>query len=145
MTTADVTLVEKLPVKSCLTTTAADGFDDVVSAAELVALKPDVFIVSMFGYASNKEYTAAQNIEAFKTFVQTGFDKSSAGIYAMPFENCSLAGIASVLVLASMIWPDSFDADEAWDTMQEYYDTFTNFNGDIKTSKFAPLNYADYA
>jgi hypothetical protein len=27
--------------------------------------------------------------------------------------------------------------------MQEYYEKFTNFKGDVKTSKFAPLNYAD--
>ena len=146
MTTADVTLVEMLPVKSKVTTTAADGFDE-MTADQVVALNPDIFVVSMFAYSSGKDYTVDQYKAAFKEFVELGFDKSTAGknnkIFAMPFENCSVAGLASVLVLAAMIWPDAFDADEAWDMMQEYYEKFTNFKGDVKTSKFAPLNYAD--
>lgn len=145
MTTADVTLLEMLPVKSCITTTAADGFDE-VTADQLVALHPDIFVVSMFGYSSGKDYTYAQYVDTFKNFVELGFNKGTAKIFGMPFENCSLAGMASILVLASMIWPDSFDADEAWDTMYEYYHTFTNYSGsleDLKESKFAPLSYSE--
>ncbi len=148
MTTADVTLLEMLPVKSCITTTAADGFDK-VTADQLVALDPDLFVVSMFAYSSGKEYTVDQYKANFKEFVELGFHKSTAAengkIFAMPFENCSVAGLATVLVLAGMIWPDVFDVDEGWDLMQEYYETFTNFEGDVKESKFAPLAYSDLA
>lgn len=138
---ADVSLIEKLPVSSKISTTAADGFD-VVTAAELVALNPEIFVCSMFAYASDKDITYNQYVDAFKTFVKTGFDKSNAQIFALPFEDCSLAGLATVLVLASMIWPDNFDSGDAWNTMQEYFDKFTRFNGDIKNSKFAPLSYS---
>jgi hypothetical protein len=79
--------------------------------------------------------------------MELGFDKSTAGkngkLFAIPFETCSLAGYASIMVVASMIWPDAFNADEAWSLMQEYYDTFTHFSGDIKNSKFAPLSYSE--
>ena len=138
---ADVSLLEKLPVSSKITTTAADGFD-VVTAAELVALNPEIFVCSMFAYASDKDVTYQQYVDAFKDFVKTGFDKSNAQIFALPFEDCSLAGLATVLVLASMIWPDSFDSEDAWNTMQEYFDNFTRFSGDIRNSKFAPLSYS---
>ena len=145
MVTSDVTLLEMLPVKSKMSTTAVDGFDK-VDAESIVALNPDMFVVSMFGYSSSKSYTADQIKRIFKDFVELGFDKSAAGnngkVFAMPFENCSLAGISTILVLASMIWPDQFNADEAWNMMQEYYDNFTNFKGDVKESKFAPLSYS---
>lgn len=144
MVTADVTLLEMLPVKSKMSTTAVDGFDK-VDAESIVALNPDLFVVSMFGYSSSKSYTADQIKTIFKDFVELGFDKSAAGkngmVFAMPFENCSLAGISTILVLASMIWPDEFNSGDAWDMMQEYYDNFTNFKGDVKESKFAPLSY----
>lgn len=146
---SDVYTLEMLPVKSAVTTTAADGFD-LVTAQNLVALNPDMFVVSMFGYSTNKAYTYNDYVSAFKNFVELGFDKSTAGtnhrIYVMPFENTSLAGMASVLVLASMIWPDAFDSGEAWDMMYEYYSIFTHFSGsldDLKSSKFAPLCYYD--
>ncbi len=146
MTTADVTLLEKLPVTSKVTTTAADGFDE-MTADQLVALNPDMFVVAMFAYASDKNITAAQYQSAFKAWIEKGFDKSTAGnngqLYALPFETCTLAGYASILVLASKIWPNAVNENEAWDLMQEYYDTFTNFDDDVKTSKFAPLVYGE--
>ncbi len=146
ITTADVTLLELLPVKSAVTTTAADGFD-AMSADTLASYNPDIYVMALFAYSSGKNYTVDDYKNAFVTFVETGFHKTSAAsngkIFCMPFENCSVAGLASILVLASMIWPDEFDSDEAWDMMQEYYDTFTNFEGDVKESKFAPLSYSD--
>ncbi|MBQ7701790.1 MAG: hypothetical protein IJT54_05240 [Candidatus Methanomethylophilaceae archaeon] len=146
MTTADVTLLEKLPVTSKVTTTAADGFDE-MTADQLVALNPDMFVVAMFAYASDKNVTVQQYQDAFKAWIQHGFDKSTAGkngkLYAMPFETCTLAGYASILVLASKIWPNAYNEDEAWSLMQEYYDNFTNFKGDVKNSKFAPLVYSE--
>lgn len=146
MTTADVTLLERLPVYSKVTTTAADGFDEMTADA-LVALNPDIFVISLFAYTSDKNVTVQQYKDAFKAWVEKGFDKSTAGangkLFALPFETCTLAGYASILVLASMIWPNAFDANEAWSLMQEYYDKFTNFDGDVKNSKFAPLVYSE--
>ena len=147
MVTSDVYTVEMLPVDSKMSTTAVDGFDK-VDAESIVALDPDTFIVSMFGYSSSKSYTADQIKTVFIDFVELGFDASTAGsngrVFAMPFENCSLAGIACVLVLGSMLYPSEIDADEAWELMNEYYHTFTNFDDskDVKDSKFAPLSYA---
>lgn len=146
MTTADVTLLERLPVISRVTTTAADGFDE-MTADQLVYYDPDMFVVAMFAFASDKNVTVDQYKSAFVEWIENGFDKSRAGkngmLFALPFETCTLAGYASILVLAAMIWPDAVDIDDAWDLMQEYYDTFTNFKGDIKTSKFAPLVYSE--
>ena len=148
MVTADVETVEMLPVTSKMSTTAIDGFDK-VDAESIVALDPDTFIVSMFGYSSSKSYTVDQIKKVFTDFVELGFDASTAGtngkVFAMPFENCSLAGVASVLVLGSMLYPSEIDADEAWALMNEYYHTFTNFddNSNVKDSKFAPLSYSE--
>ncbi len=145
-TMADVIMLERLPVISKVTTKAADGFDE-MSVEAVAALNPDIFVVSMFAYAEDKDLTANDYKNDFKSVVAKGLDKTEAGknnmLFAIPFETCTLAGYASLLVLASMIWPDAFDANEGWDLMQEYYDTFTNFKGDVKTSKFAPLAYAD--
>ncbi|AMH93754.1 transmembrane protein [methanogenic archaeon ISO4-H5] len=147
MVTSDVETVDMLPVTSKMSTTAIDGFDK-VDAESIVALDPDTFIVSMFGYSSSKSYTVDQIKKVFTDFVELGFDASTAGtndrVFAMPFENCSLAGIACVLVLGSMLYPSEINADEAWALMNEYYHTFTNFDDskDVKDSKFAPLSYA---
>ncbi len=146
MTTADVTLIEKLPVTSKITTTAADGFESVLPET-LVALNPDIYVASVFAYATDKTYTVEDYQNTFIEYMQYGFDKTTAGkngmLFAIPFETCSLSGYASILVLASMIWPDHFDSEQAWDLMQEYYDNFTAFEGDIKDSKFAPLSYSE--
>ena len=147
-TMADVIAIERLPVVSKLTTTAADGFEE-VDVATVAATNADFYVVSMFAYAMDKNLTVDDYKNDFKTVVKKGLDKTTAGtngmLFAIPFETCTLAGYASILVLASMIWPDDFDADEAWKLMQEYYDTFTNFDGDVKNSKFAPLAYSDLA
>lgn len=143
---SDVVMVELLPLLSKLETTAMDGFDNVTLDAT-VAANPDVFISSMYVYATDKTITVDQYKADFVTWMKYGFDKSTAGkngmLFAVPFENYPLAGYATVYVLASMIWPDAFDSKEAWNLMQEYYDTFTHFSGDIKNSKFAPLAYSD--
>lgn len=143
---SDVYTVELLPFESGVSTAAADGFDE-VSADELVSYNPDAFIVSMYGYAMMSKYTYDQYVSEFKTFVAKGFDKSTAGangrIYALPFEDTSLASYASVLVLAAKVWPNAFDEDEAWELMQEYFTSFTHFSGDVKTSKYAILCYSD--
>ena len=145
-TMADVVAIERLPVTSKLTTTAADGFEETTVEAT-AAINPDFFVVSMFAYAMDKNLTVDDYKNDFKAKVKEGLDKTTAGrngmLFAIPFETCTLAGYASILVLASMIWPDEFSSSEAWDLMQEYYDTFTNFNGDVKNSKFAPLAYTD--
>ena len=118
-----------------------------MTADQLVYYDPDMFVVAMFAFASDKNVTVDQYKSAFVEWIENGFDKSRAGkngmLFALPFETCTLAGYASILVLAAMIWPDAVDIDDAWDLMQEYYDTFTNFKGDIKTSKFAPLVYSE--
>ncbi len=150
MVTADVTTLEYLPVTSKMSTTAIDGFDK-VDAESIAALNPDMFMVAMFGYTSNKDYTVAQTQQAFIDFVNLGFQSTDAvkneRMFAMPFENCELAGTASILVLGSMMYPDAIDEDEAWSLMYEYYSTFTNWDGssvdDLKASKFAPLSYTE--
>ncbi len=146
MVTSDVETVDMLPVESKMTTTAIDGFDK-VDAESIVALDPDTFIVAMFGYSSSKSYTAAQIQTVFTDFVELGFDKSTAGtngkVFALPFENCSLAGVAAAYVLGSMLYPELFDSATGWEYLNEYYHTFTNFddNTDVKDSKFALLSY----
>lgn len=146
MTTADVVLLEKLPVISKITTTAADGFEE-VTVDMLVNAQPDIFVSAMYVFAEDKNVSVKQYQDKFVEWMELGFDKSTAGkngkLFAIPFETCSLAGYASIMVVASMIWPDAFNADEAWSLMQEYYDTFTHFSGDIKNSKFAPLSYSE--
>ncbi len=144
MIMADVDTVEKLPMESAISTTAIDGFDK-VSAEALVAYNPDTFIVAMFGYSSSKSYTAEQVQTKFIEFAELGFSSSSASVYALPFENCSLAGPAAALVLGSMLFPSNINSDEAWGLLNEYYHTFTNFddNTNVKDSKYAVLSYTD--
>jgi len=146
MTTADVNLIDLLPMISKITTTAADGFDE-VTIDMAVAANPDVFISAMYAFATDKSVTVDQYKQAFKTWMEYGFDKSTAGkndkLFAVPFEDCSLPIYATAYILASMVWPDSFNAETGWKLLQEYYDNFTHFDGDVKNSKFAPLSYKD--
>ncbi len=142
MIMADVDTVEKLPMVSAVSTTAIDGFDE-VNAETLVAYNPDTFIVAMFGYSSSKSYTVEQVQTKFIEFAELGFSSSSASVYALPFENCSLAGPAAALVIGSMLFPSDIDSDDAWDLLNEYYHTFTNFddNTNVEDSKYAVLSY----
>jgi hypothetical protein len=142
---ADVITMEMLPLESAVSVTAADGFDE-VEAEVIISYNPDVLIISSFGYASSKSMTVKEYTTHFdeiaKIFRTMGYKKP---IYGIAFENCSMAGPAFILTLASKIWPSSFNESEAWDLMYEYYDKFTNFNGtldDLKNSKFAVWQYS---
>ncbi len=142
---ADVITIEKLPLKSAVSVQTADGFD-AVEAETIISYNPDVLIISSFGYASSKTMTEKQYTDHFneiaKIFRTIGYKKP---IYGIAFENCSMAGPAFILTLASKIWPGSFSESEAWDLMFEYYDKFTNYDGtldDLKKSKFAVWQYS---
>jgi ABC-type Fe3+-hydroxamate transport system substrate-binding protein len=145
MTTADVVLIDQLPMISKITTTASDGFDE-VTIDMAVAANPDVFISAMYAFATDKNISVSQYKQAFKTWMEYGFDKSTAGkngmLFAVPFEDCSLPVYATAYILASMVWSD-INSDTGWKLLQEYYDNFTHFSGDVKNSKFAPLSYED--
>lgn len=141
----DVVALEMLPLKSAITVAAASGYDE-TSVENIIALNPDIIVVSSFGYAAG-DYTQEQYQKSFediaKVYVNAGY---TGQIFGVAFETFgSLPGAASILVLASEIWSDGFDSGEAWDLMYQYYDKFTNFDGsldDLKSSKMAPMLYS---
>ena len=146
---ADVYTIEKLPLSSAVSVVTADGFD-AVEAETIIKYNPNVLIISSFGYASSKTMTQEQYIEHFEDIAEIFDSMGYTGeIYGIAFENCTMAGSAFLLTLASMVWEDAFSESEAWALMYEYYHNFTNYKGtldDLKDSKFAvwEYSYLDY-
>ena len=141
---ADVYTVEKLPLYNGVSVYTSDGFD----ALDIETIKkynPNVLIISSFGYATSKTTTTEDYFEDVtdlaKEFRKVGY---TGQIVSIAFENCTMAGSSFVLSLASLLWPDAFSEDEAWEMMYEYYHDFTNYKGsmeDLKASKFAVWEY----
>ena len=143
---ADVYTVEMLPLYNGVSVYTSDGFDE-VDIENIKKYNPDVLIIASFGYATSKSTTTEDYFEDVtdiaEEFRNIGYDGQ---IVSIAFENCTMAGPSFILSLASILWPDAFDEDEAWEIMYEYYHDFTNYKGsmaDLKASKFAVWEYLD--
>ena len=143
---ADVYTVEMLPLFNGVSVYTADGFD-AVDIESIKKYNPNVLIISSFGYATSKTTSTEQYFEDVTALAEEFRNIGYEGqIVSIAFENCTMAGPSFILSLASILWPDAFDEDEAWDIMYEYYHNFTNYKGtmdDLKASKFAVWEYID--
>lgn len=131
----DVYTMEILPLKCAMEPRGASGYVS-VEVEEFLQVNPDVIIIDTFGYVFSDSYDEEAHQAAFEEMASI-FSKTDAYKNGMVFGvayECygSIPGIAGILLLASMIWPDEFDADEGWAILQEFYDKFTYLEGDIR-------------
>lgn len=103
---------------------------------DIITLNPDIIIVSGWGkVATNATVEEAQKAydtmadyfkgtDAYKNHRIYGFSYEMYGTYL---------GVGGLALLASYIWPGSFDTQEGWDMLQDAVDRFTLMDCDVKT------------
>jgi ABC-type Fe3+-hydroxamate transport system substrate-binding protein len=114
-------------------TAAGDGYVT-VETEKVITANPDVILVLTFGTFSESDTpeslkAAYVDQEAFRgtdAYANKNVYFAAWNVYG------SVLGLPCILYLASQIWPDVFDEDEAVQIAQEFFDKFTNLNKDVK-------------
>ncbi len=105
-------------------------------------MDPDVIIISTWAMITDSmTYAEAQNMfENMASYLQICDAYKDKKIFCATFESYgTYSGIAALPLLAAYIWPDLVDEDYGWKTLQEYYDTYTMLDVDVKkVGCFAP-------
>ncbi len=112
---------------------AGDGYVT-VETEKIITANPDVILVLTFGTFSESDTpeslkAAYVDQEAFRgtdAYANKNVFFAAWNVYG------SVLGLPCILYLASQIWPDVFDEDEAVQIAQEFFDKFTNLNKDVK-------------
>lgn len=106
-----------------------------VEIEEVITKDPDVIIISLWGEINDQ--TSPE--EAQKVFEEKAsyFSKTRAyqegHVYGVCYETIgTYLGIGGLALLASYIYPGSFDEDEGWGLLQECYDRFTMMDVDVR-------------
>lgn len=129
----DYWTISLLPMTDGLGAQAAGNYIK-VDKETIMQANPDVMIISMWGVMT-EETPVATAQKAFEQYAanMSGVAAYPNSTYGVCFETIGTPiGISSLLLLASYIWPDVFNEDEGWQSLQEWYDEFTEYKGDIK-------------
>jgi ABC-type Fe3+-hydroxamate transport system substrate-binding protein len=128
----DVYTLSKLPMRS-VNLVVDSGCPD-VSLEWVYTVNPDVIFIIQF---QNGTKTVADVKEDFdkkaEVFKMTGA-YTNKQIYGVNYYNiANYYGISQLLLMASYIWPDIFNEEEGWQTMQYCYENFSMYsNPDVK-------------
>ena len=113
---------------------AANGKSNGVEVETVIDMDPEVIIFSIWNKANDDTSPAeVQKIvdDMAQYFSQTTAYKTG-NIYAVNYESYgTYLGIGGLYLLASYIWPDSFDEGKGWELLQEAVDKFTLIDGDV--------------
>lgn len=127
----DVYTISKLPMDSV--NLVVDSGCPTVSIEWVIATDPDVIFVILFDdYTHSVEDVQKELDEAAELFKDTTAYKNGM-IFGVNYYNiANYAGIPTLPLLASMIWPDLFDEEESIQLLQEYYEKYTAYeNPDV--------------
>jgi len=131
--------LSKLPLEDLF---AGSGSRNGVEIETIITMDPDVIIFSTWAYITDSmTYVEAQaEFEKMANFFSHSGAYQNKMIFCATFESFgTYSGMGALELLASFIWPDLFDEDEGWETLQEYYDNFTKLDVNVKeVGCFAP-------
>ncbi len=138
--------VEILPLKDVYYKDFSSGFIE-VTIESIIAKDPDNIIISSWGMV-NENMTKDEIMDVLKPFFEVYKDTQAFKnnkVFCIAYESYGpVPGIAGVVLLGSMIWPDVYDEDYGWELLQEYYDKYTLMDVDVKTiPTLSPFSVAD--
>ncbi len=107
-----------------------------VEIETIMELDPDIIIVSGWGKVATDD-PVSKGQEAFDTMAKY-FEKTRAykngKIYGISYEMYgTYLGVGGLALLASYIWPGSFEESEGWQMLQDAIDNFTMMDVNVKT------------
>lgn len=133
-TFGDAWTLSQLPLRDVAVGTSTSGYTTMLME-QVVKYDTDyIFIVLSTGLSTNSSITDIQKTFNEKVEYFHGTRAYSEGhIYGVCYSSIgTYLGIAQLGLLASSMYPGSFDEDEAWSLLQECYDKFTYLNSSVK-------------
>ncbi|MCQ2070088.1 MAG: hypothetical protein MJZ68_03045 [archaeon] len=108
---------------------------------DLITADPDYIILTLWGITDNQPAAEAQKLyDDYAQALKMTRAYKEGHIYGVTYESIGTQlGIASLPVLASAIWPDKFNEDEAYAIMQETYDTYSDLQDGYKVKDLTGL------
>lgn len=129
----DAFCISHLPLKD-LSEPRGNGFYT-VTMESIIAADPEYIIITMWGKIDDKTSPADAQAHFDKKcdyFKETDAYREGK-IFGVCYETYgTYLGIGGLGLLASYIWPDSFDEQEGWRLLQECYDDFTLLDADVR-------------
>ncbi len=113
---------------------AANGKSNGVEVETVMEMDPEVIVFSIWNKA--KDDTPPSEVQAIVDDMAQYFKHTSAykngKIYAVNYESYgTYLGVGGAYLLASYIWPDSFDESVGWERLQYAVDNFTLIENDV--------------
>jgi len=114
--------------------TAKNGKSNGVEIETVMNIDPEIIIFSIWNKA--KDDTPPSEVQAIVDEMAQYFSQTSAykngKIYAVNYESYgTYLGVGGAYLLASYIWPESFDEQIGWERLQYAVDTFTLIDDDV--------------
>ena len=125
-----------LPLRDGLGAQVAGNYIQ-VEKETIIAANPDIMVISLWGNITD-ETSAADAQRTFETAAayMSGVPAyKNGGTVGVCFETIGTPlGVSGLMLVASYIWPDVFSEDEGWKLLQEWYDEFTLYEGDVRNA-----------
>ena len=113
---------------------------------QIIGYDADVIFVINTGWV-NEDLTDSQfhdKVRDMMGYLEQTRAYKEGKVYYVGFELIGSApGYATVPVLMSFIWPDVFDEETGWNTLQSFYKDYLNRDIDVRNSHLAPLRMSD--
>ena len=102
---------------------------------KIIDTDPDTIFVIGFNTSKATPQQVQKNLDSAAKVLKDTDAYKNGRIYGVNYYNiANYAGVPTLPLLASFIWPDVFDRDDALDTLKEYYKEFTLYGDkDITT------------
>ena len=123
-----------LPLKDGLGAQVAGNYIE-IEKETIIAANPDIMVISLWGNITDETSPedAQKTFETAAKYMSGVPAYSNGGTVGVCFETIGTPlGPSGLMLVASYIWPDVFSEDEGWKLLQEWYDEFTEFKGDVK-------------
>lgn len=138
--------MQTLPMRSLHLVEGNSGWASNVEIETILKANPSVVIITTWGYTPEGTTVAdyQRTIDTMGSYFK-GCDAYENGrVIGVTYEMYgAVNGISGLLLLMSMLWDGSVGSDEGWEAIQDYYDRFTLFKGDVRDAAgFFPLTAA---
>jgi ABC-type Fe3+-hydroxamate transport system substrate-binding protein len=133
----DVANMVRLPLTCALDPMADTGYIEGYKIEDVITLNPTVICIESWGkintMSEDEYYEVIQKWVSY--FSKTGAYANDKVVTFAYEVYGTVPGIAGMIYMGSLIWPDAFDAEEGIEYLNEYYQKFTPMGEDFDVTE----------